>query len=259
MQWKYERTHSLFALFAVFALFAMLSAPSPYTAPTGDINGDGAVDALDIQCTVLVYEALELAGAVEQDLCQNDDSCPGNSYCRVGFGPGKQCLPACLSEDVDMGIAQAVLCMDEGADNPLCKGKTAKKNADLNCDGLLGNEDFVFMVAVIFDKLGLPTSPDFDDDGKLNGCLHCKHETVVRRQSLLVRRELRAQSQHSGHGYRPLSLHRHESTVLANEELLDLVKDRSCEVNRARMPGRLQPAGSVHRIAPQVVCELLLS
>ena len=160
------------AMFASCLLLAalVLSGPSPYTAPTGDVNGDGGVDALDIQCTVLVYEALEGAGPVDEDLCGNDGDCPPNSYCRVGFGPGKQCLPVCLAQDVDMGLAQAVLCMDEMADNPLCKGKTAKKNADLNCDGLLGNEDFVFMVAVVVDKLGLPTSPDFDDDGKLNGC-----------------------------------------------------------------------------------------
>ena len=156
------------------AAAVILSAPVPHTAPDGDLNGDGAVDAIDLQCEVLLFESVTDVGQPPADLCGNDGDClaamgPGY-YCRAGFDASKLCLPECLNEGVALGETQGPMCNNPNGNDALCLGLTLKLNADLNCDGVLGNEDLGFLVSVIFGKEGWAGGADFDSDGRLNGC-----------------------------------------------------------------------------------------
>jgi len=147
---------------------------TPYTAPDGDVNGDGAVDVADTQCEILVFHAVVLAEMQGGEPCTVDADCLAlvgpDTSCRSGFGQSMLCLPTCLASDVTLGPDPAVDCTQPGADTPQCKGLTHKRNADLNCDGHIGNQDFVFLVSIIMEKLGGPGTSDIDGDGKLNFC-----------------------------------------------------------------------------------------
>ena len=160
-------------LLLVAASTVVLSAPVPYTAPDGDLNRDGTVDTGDLQCMVRLFYALVLAGHPEDDACQSDDDClamiPG-TYCRTGFTSAKVCLPVCLAQEMYVGESPEELCPDPEADDESCLGTTPKANADLNCDGRLGNEDINFQVAVMMNKVGGPGTADHDSDGQLNWC-----------------------------------------------------------------------------------------
>ena len=155
-------------------LWCVLSAPTPYSAPDGDLNLDGNVDALDIQCEVIIFTRVTEAAKDPGNECESDPECEAivgaDYYCRKGFDDKLLCLPSCLDESVPLGQDANVVCDNPSADDADCLGLTHKQTTDLNCDGKLGNEDFVFMVAIVSEKLGSPDSPDFDDDGKLNFC-----------------------------------------------------------------------------------------
>ena len=146
----------------------------PYTAPTGDLDGDGSVDAVDVQCEVLVAARLFLVGAPDEDLCQSDGDCvalygPGET-CRPGLDDFLICLPGCLAPAVTVGADGAPSCPDPGADDDDCLGLTPKRVADLNCDGAINNVDLQFLVAVVMEKAGGAGTADVDGDGRLNFC-----------------------------------------------------------------------------------------
>ena len=157
---------------AVFAILLM-SAPVPYTAPDADLNRDGFVDTSDLQCEVRLFYALVLAGHPDEDKCESDEECNvllADTYCRPGFTLFDICVPQCVDPSVPLGESPDVVCDDPEADDAGCLGTTQKLNADLNCDGHLGNEDLNFLVAVAMGKAGGPDSPDHDGDGQLNWC-----------------------------------------------------------------------------------------
>ena len=149
---------------AVFSLLVLLH-PVPYTAPEGDFNLDGQVDALDVQCAVLLFGAVEAPIA-----CLGVNDCPAAEHCRPGWTIDTMCLPDCLAPDVHVGVDMAPPCIDPDADDMDCLGMTHRRVADLNCDGLITSADLVFSVAVVTAKLGLPGTPDIDGDGRLNNC-----------------------------------------------------------------------------------------
>ena len=148
-------------------------AAPPYTAPEGDLNLDGTVNAVDIQCMVLVFMQEEDASGVEGDACGDDDDCivqVGSGYtCRAGFEGQLLCLPSCLSPAVSLS-GDDVDCFDPDADTVQCKGLVPRRIVDLNCDSAISNQDFLFLVAIAVDKLGGPGTADLDDDGSLNFC-----------------------------------------------------------------------------------------
>jgi len=145
----------------------------PHTAPEGDLNQDGSVDAVDVQCLVLVFIQEEVASNLEGDACGTDADCTaevGLGYtCRTGFSNQLLCLPPCLSPSVSLS-GDEVDCPDPEADTPQCNGLVPRRIADLNCDSVISNTDFLFLVAVALDKLGGAGTADVDDDGRLNFC-----------------------------------------------------------------------------------------
>ena len=147
---------------------------APYTAPTGDIDDNGSVDAVDVQCEVLVAARLFLTGTPEEDLCQTDEDCTVGfglgQTCRAGFSAFKLCLPACLAPTVTLGTDDAPPCLNPGANDDDCLGLTPKRVADLNCDGAINNVDLQFLVALVMNKVGGPGTADVDVDGLLNFC-----------------------------------------------------------------------------------------
>ena len=158
----------------VFAAPPAVRAGAPYTAPNGDLNQDGAVDALDVQCKILVYTRLFDAGNPDVDLCATDADCvaewgDGNT-CRAGFTAARICLPACLAAAVHVGTAGAPACPDSLVDTEDCLGQVPKRVVDLNCDGVIDSVDFQFLVAVLMGKAGGAGTPDLDGDGRLNFC-----------------------------------------------------------------------------------------
>ena len=152
---------------AVFVGVLLASAPlmalDSYTAPDGDINLDGSVDAADLQCQMLVYSSL-----VDPASCGAGFPCPDGFVCRDSFDLGKACLPACMSTLVLFGDSGS--CTDPEADTGVCLGTVERRNADLDCDGQISSADVNFMVAVIMQKLGGPGTADYDSDGQLNFC-----------------------------------------------------------------------------------------
>jgi len=161
-------------MYLILLAGVLLAAPVPHTAPSGDLNGDGMVDVLDLQCEVLLFHAVEGAGKPGADLCADDAWCVANQgpdhVCRVGFDGFKLCLPGCLHEEVTLGESPLVQCTDPDSETDECLGLSQKLNADMNCDGVMGNEDFTFLVAVVSLKDNWPGGPDADTDGRLNGC-----------------------------------------------------------------------------------------
>ena len=157
-------------ILVAFASVMLFSAPVPYTAPEGDLDRDGNVDITDLQCMVRLVYAFVLAGYPGSDMCLGDDDCLlwlADTYCRPGFTDTKVCLPGCLDPSVSLGENSAVNCADPQADSEVCLGKTQKLNADLNCDGWLGNQDLNFQVAVMMGKTVGVESADYDGDGRL--------------------------------------------------------------------------------------------
>jgi len=140
----------------------------PYTAPEGDLTNSGNVGTNDIQCLVLVLDAVEAPVA-----CTGDADCDlakdSPHYCREGLDAGLVCLPACLSPLVTLQQSPEA-CEDPEADDELCLGKVFRAGADMNCDGQITNLDFLFLVQVIVKKTGGAGTADFDGDGRLNFC-----------------------------------------------------------------------------------------
>ncbi len=147
---------------------------TPYTAPTGDLDGNGSVDAVDVQCEILVAARLFLTGDPTEDLCANDADCVAahgaGETCRPGLTPFQVCVPACVAGPVHIGADAAPACETPGADDADCAGLTPKRIADLNCDGAINNVDLQFLVAVVMEKAGGPGTADQDGDGRLNFC-----------------------------------------------------------------------------------------
>jgi hypothetical protein len=153
---------------------ALLTGGIPYTAPDGDITGDGQVDAIDLQCGVLIFELLELAGEPPQSQCLTDGDCeaalgPGFT-CRMTFAQVHVCMPGCLAAEVSFGPAPLLSCDDPDAETPACKGLVQKRQLDLNCDEDFNSADVNFLVSVITGKTGGPGTSDIDGDGRLNSC-----------------------------------------------------------------------------------------
>ncbi len=151
-------------------------AALPYTAPDGDLNRDGKADTADIQCEVLIFTWLELAGDIETDQCSSDDDCGtqfgGETYCRSGFSQAKLCLPTCLHSTVALGTAGATNCTNHTDDfeDESCLGRVAKRNCDFNCDGAVTSVDLIYLVAIVMFETGAAGGPDIDDDIRLNFC-----------------------------------------------------------------------------------------
>jgi hypothetical protein len=163
----YFRTYGWLCL----GLFSVLAGGAdPYSAPDGDLNRDGVVDAVDLQCLVVLFDVLEGAGELAEDLCSSDDDCPVKYSCRVGFDLFKLCLPGCLHEEVSLSQSGEDLCTDPGADDESCLGTVVKKSADLDCDETLTNADFLFVVSLVMGKAGGEGTVDVDGDGRLNFC-----------------------------------------------------------------------------------------
>ena len=159
------------AVWAGLALAAwVLSAGAPYTAPDGDLNRDGTVDALDLQCEVLLFDALMAAGQPEEDLCEADTDCPEGATCRPGPGGVALCLPECLSADVVISVEDGPACDNPEEVSDACLGTVPRPIADMDCDQTLTSADFVFLVAVITNHIGGAGTPDLDGDGQLNFC-----------------------------------------------------------------------------------------
>ena len=151
-----------------------LAAPVPYTAPAGDLNLDGYIDVVDVQCQTLVYSYLATADELSLGACSGDEGCAellgGMAGCRAGFGGVPTCLPDCLHHDVALGVAAAAQCSDPAADDEECLGLTPRRNADMNCDGAINAVDLNFVVAAIMGKAGGDGTADQDGDGRLNFC-----------------------------------------------------------------------------------------
>ena len=159
-------------LLAGIAMTPLLMALVPFTAPTGDLNKNGEVDSLDLQCMVIVFDHIETWMEQGPEACIQDQDCadfgPG-SYCRAGLTPGKLCLPPCLHPDVTLGQSPGD-CDGQEPETETCLGTTAKGNADMDCDGAISNIDFAFLVSILMGKTGGVGSPDYDSDAQLNFC-----------------------------------------------------------------------------------------
>ena len=150
-------------LVALLAL--VVSGPVPYTAPSGDLNLDGTTDVVDLQCLIQTYYFAAAAGFPEADLCQTDEECLAaapDCYCRPGLNKQKVCLHDCLAPEVGLCPDPGVICDPEGAESDLCLGSVQKRSADMNCDGLIGNEDFNFLVQVVMNQTGGLDTADLD-------------------------------------------------------------------------------------------------
>lgn len=154
-------------------MWLALAAPVPFTAPEGDLNFDGVTNIADLQCMVRTVYAFVVFGDPDADVCASDEECLElipSMYCRPGFSPFLTCMPDCLAPEVTLGPSSQVLCEDPDANDEQCLGLTHKRNADMNCDGLLGNQDLNFLVAITTGKLGGPDTADYDGDNRLNWC-----------------------------------------------------------------------------------------
>ena len=161
------------ALACAAAALVLFAAPVPYTAPTGDLNFDGSTNIADLQCMVRTVYAFVVFGDPGMDVCSSDEECLAllpNMICRQGFSPFLTCMPDCLAPEVSLGPSAQVSCENSEADDDECLGLTHKNNADLNCDGLLGNQDLNFLVAITTGKMGGADTADYDSDGRLNWC-----------------------------------------------------------------------------------------
>ncbi len=165
---------NLLRVACLFVASTILSSAAPYTAPCGDLDRNGNVDATDLQCHVLVYQAVTAAGTFDGDLCDTDIDCQAifgpDSSCRPGLTKDRLCLPTCLHPQVALGTDAGVICADPAADDDTCLGLVPKHRVDLNCDGQLTNTDFLYHVAVLMGALGGPGSADHDGDSQLNFC-----------------------------------------------------------------------------------------
>jgi len=143
-------------------------------APTGDLDQDGQVTAVDLQCLVLIFKGAVLGKNAGSDLCTDDWDCkdevgPGWK-CLLGPKAVFSCYPPCLHGLVSLMVSQDVTCDDPKANTPQCLGKVQKRIADMNCDGDLTAVDFNFLVAALLEKLGGAGSADVDADGQINDC-----------------------------------------------------------------------------------------
>jgi hypothetical protein len=156
------------------ALAFVLAGPVPYTAPSGDLDLDGKVDVSDLQCEILLFYQWTLQKELAGNQCTTPEACvalygPGMT-CRPGFNKDLLCLPSCLSPAMPLGKDPGISCEDPAAEDDFCLGTVQRRSADMNCDGELTSQDFLFLVAVIMGSLGGPDTPDLDGDGQLNSC-----------------------------------------------------------------------------------------
>jgi len=148
-------------------------AKPPLFAPEGDLNLDASIDALDIQCMVLVFEQVEAAQDHVGDLCADHEQCvaeAGSGYSsRHGFGGQFICVPPCLHPEVHIAWDE-VDCSEPLDDPSACKEGVPRRVVDLNCDSDLTVQDFVLMVGIAMAKIGGPGTGDVDADFLLNFC-----------------------------------------------------------------------------------------
>ena len=152
----------------------LLCAPVPYTAPSADLNQDGQLDAADLQCQILLFQSLALVDPAAPSQCDTDEDCvnaagPG-IVCRPAFSKANRCLPKCLAAQFPVGQDLGVLCQNPLEVSPSCLGTTQVRSADLNCDGIIGNVDVLFLVTLVMKAVGGPGTADYDSDGRLNFC-----------------------------------------------------------------------------------------
>lgn len=144
---------------AMLLLTPALSIGAPVTtAPEGDLDADGLVTSLDVDCLALLWDAWILAQPVITDQCDVDLDCAAGEACRPAFGGEQICVPDCLAADVSMGFNSELECDDPCGDSPSCLGLVQRRNADLNCDGDITNVDFQFLSWLLVD--GVPGGGD---------------------------------------------------------------------------------------------------
>jgi len=146
----------------------------PYTAPDGDLDLNGVVDVVDLQCMTLIFDYTKGWEEFSPAPCVEDGECVAllgaDSLCRPGFDGAPTCVPACLHPDVLLSPAPPGSCDEEIPETDNCLGGTWKAGADLDCDGAVTTVDFSFIVAVIMEKVGGAGTADHDADGRLNFC-----------------------------------------------------------------------------------------
>ncbi len=145
-------------------------AASPQDAvPNGDINGDGLLNTIDLQCLVVTFERLSeqnnpATGQLQQS-CTNDADCQTDEHCRASFGSIKVCVPDCVSPNSTFSDVGAAPNCDGDAQSPNCD--PIRTTVDLNCNGRVDGVDLNAMALRIVNKSALF---DVDSDGILNFC-----------------------------------------------------------------------------------------
>ena len=137
------------------------------TAPTGDLDQDGATTISDLQCFVLLFNVYTTGS--EADECVTSADCILGGECQLTWGGHTQCLPTCVAPPVSVLPIEG-LCSDPDANDADCLGLAPRRLADLNCDGSVSNVDLQFQSWILLGAVGGPDTPDVDGDGRLNFC-----------------------------------------------------------------------------------------
>ena len=146
------------------------SAAPVTTVPTGDVTGDGVVNAADFQCFSRLNTARQKQLGDMLDSCVSDLDCGYGELCAAFMAPESSCIPACVGPAVVLGSASLETPCEPEDDDEFCLGDIPIENIDLNCDGQLNNADFQVMIHLVLGGGTGPGTPDMDDDGMLNGC-----------------------------------------------------------------------------------------
>ena len=81
------------------------SAAPVTTVPTGDVTGDGVVNAADFQCFSRLNTARQKQLGDMLDSCVSDVDCGSGELCAAFMAPESFCVPACIGPGVVLGSA----------------------------------------------------------------------------------------------------------------------------------------------------------